>query len=465
MAALLIPLFAALVSISIVNVALPSIESNLGASEADLQWVLSGYMLSFGVFLVPAGRAGDLWGRRKLFLIGIVIFSLASLMAGLATDPLMLNIARILMGLGSGVLNPQIIGIIQQLFSGPARGRAYGTFGTVIGFGVVIGPLSGGLLLQAFGEDLGWRMTFLINVPLGVAAVIFALLWLPAPAPQRPRTSARGVRALDPIGVLLLGASVVLVMIPFIQNGSWVMYALGASGIVLLILWILWERRVERKPTADPMVHLGLFRVASYTLNASVLGLYMAGMPAIWAISAIYVQQGLGYGPMVAGAVTIPSATMVMLLPTPIGNRVNTIGARLLVIGTCISVLGMAAVVGAAALLREDMGDVWLLACALTFVGISQALVITCAQTLSMEEVPEAMAGAASGVAQTAQRVFTAIGVAVVTGAYFAGTAAAGHHVGMMLGAASVGAMFTTSVVTAVIAARRRRVSEASAQA
>lgn len=149
MAALLMPLFAALLSISIVNVALPAIEDGLGASSSDLQWVLSGYALAFGVALVPAGRAGDLWGRRRVFLLGVAFFGLSSLFSALAPTPEMLNLARILMGLGAGMLVPQIIGMIQRLFSGSARGRAYGLMSTVIGVAVAAGPAVGGLLIDA----------------------------------------------------------------------------------------------------------------------------------------------------------------------------------------------------------------------------------------------------------------------------------------------------------------------------
>ena len=140
MTALLLPLFASLMSISSVMVALPAIEEGLSATSSDLQWVLSGYALAFGIGLVPAGRAGDLWGRRRMFLAGVAVFGLASLIAAFSISPQMLNVMRILMGLGSSMLVPQIIGMIQRLFTGSARGRAYGLMSTVIGLAVALGP-------------------------------------------------------------------------------------------------------------------------------------------------------------------------------------------------------------------------------------------------------------------------------------------------------------------------------------
>ncbi|WP_236649594.1 MFS transporter [Micrococcus luteus] len=179
--ALLMPLFLALMSVSVVNVALPAIESGLDATSADLQWVLAGYTLTFGTVLVAAGRAGDLWGRKNLFLAGITLYMLGSLLSGLAGDTLLLNAGRLLTGLGAGVFNPQVIGFIQSNFHGRARGRAYGLFGTVVGLGVAVGPLLGGLFLGAFGPEWGWRSTFLMNVPVGLAAVAMGALWLPPP--------------------------------------------------------------------------------------------------------------------------------------------------------------------------------------------------------------------------------------------------------------------------------------------
>ena len=466
-----VPLFAALLSISIVNVALPAIKTGLGASDSDLQWVLSGYALAFGVALVPAGRAGDLWGRRRFFLLGVIFFGLASLLTALAPDPLLLNIARVLMGVGAGILTPQIIGMIQRLFSGAERGRAYGMMSTVIGLAVAAGPALGGLIIDTTSPEIGWRLTFLINVPVALTALVFALMWLPKPLdddadPQAQVEEAvsalgpRGFHRLDPVGVVLLSAAVVMIMLPFIQFRSLFGAVLGVLGAAVLLVWVMWERRLGRRHAGAPMVDMALFTVPSYTLNSLVLGLYFTGMPAVWAIVAVYVQQGLGEGALIAGLVTLPSALVVMLLSSSVGKRVAVRGSQLLVWGTVLSVLAMLAVAGAAALMGTDYGSLWLLTAAVAGVGLSQALIIPSAQTLSMQDVPERMAGAAGGVAQTAQRVCTAVGVALITGIYFSVSAHGEHQDGLVAGALGIAVFMVSSVAAAVFAARRARAAE-----
>ena len=194
LAVALIVAFLSLLSVSIVNVVLPSIESSLEATSTALQWVLTGYALAFGVVLVAAGRAGDIYGRGWIFVAGLVLFGLGSLVAGLAGDALTLNLARVVMGLGSGFINPQVTGLIQQYFSGATRGRAFGLFGGIIGVSVAIGPVLGGILVALFGAEWGWRSSFLVNVPFVAVGIIGAFLWLPrsswtappGPAPVRP---------------------------------------------------------------------------------------------------------------------------------------------------------------------------------------------------------------------------------------------------------------------------------------
>src|SRR5215213_1881768 len=166
--------FMVLLDVSIVNVALPSIRDGLQASESELQWVVSGYALTFGLLLVPAGRVGDVRGRRTMFVAALGLFSLASLACGLAPTSLTLVVARLVQGLAGGLLTPQINALIQQLFRGRERGTAFGLFGTVVGVSTAVGPLLGGALIAIFGADDGWRWVFFINLPIGLAAMPLA---------------------------------------------------------------------------------------------------------------------------------------------------------------------------------------------------------------------------------------------------------------------------------------------------
>src|SRR3954447_9853245 len=202
--------FMTLLDVSIVNVALPSIRDDLQLSSGELQWVLSGYALTFGLLLVPAGRFGDARGRRNVFIAGLAVFTLASVAAGLATGPLWLIAARLVQGAAAGVVSPQVSGLIQQLFRPAERGRPFGLLGATIGISTAVGPLLGGLLIQVFGAAQGWRWIFFINLPIGAAAVILARRWIPVFSPSSRRS------ALDPIGVVLLGAGVVLLLLPLV---------------------------------------------------------------------------------------------------------------------------------------------------------------------------------------------------------------------------------------------------------
>src|SRR5699024_6820149 len=254
LAVLLLTIFMSLVGVSIVNVALPSIQRALDASLSDIQWVLSGYALTFGVFLVAAGRAGDIMGRGGIFLLGVGIFTLSSLLAGLAPDANWLNAARFVQGIGSGLLNPQGIGMIQQYFRGEERGRAFGYFGTTVGLSVAIGPVLGGVLIKLGGLQLGWRLTFLVNVPFGVRALVLGVLWFPKPLTRKiPRPSnaharrQQGLRSLDPIGAVILGLAVLATLFPFVESRTspltWLLLPLG---LVLYYLWVKWEQRYAR---------------------------------------------------------------------------------------------------------------------------------------------------------------------------------------------------------------------------
>src|ERR1700712_5205724 len=179
LAVCLIAGFMTLLDVSIVNVALPSMQRGVGASSAELSWVVSGYALTFGLVLVSSGRLGDDRGRKKMFLLALALFTLTSLAAGVSVNPTMLVVARLLQGVAGGMMNPQIIGVIQQLFRGKERGRAFGLFGAVIGISTAVGPLTGGLLLQWGGDLEGWRWVFYVNVPIGIVALLLGLRLLP----------------------------------------------------------------------------------------------------------------------------------------------------------------------------------------------------------------------------------------------------------------------------------------------
>ncbi|WP_208430694.1 MFS transporter [Aeromicrobium yanjiei] len=403
-----------LLDVSIVNVALPSISEGLGAGNSTIQWVVAGYALAFGIALVPAGRLGDARSRRTVFLWGVALFTLSSAACGAAQTPWMLAAARVVQGLGGGLITPQVSGFIQNLFRGPERGRAFGLFGTTIGVSTAIGPLLGGLLVHLGGDEWGWRLVFYVNLPIGIALLVLAARYL-------PRTEKGPKQSLDPVGVVLFGTAMLLVLLPLVQGGQdsslaqrpW--WLVGVAAL-LLVVFVLWERRWTARGR-ETLLDLSLVRVRSYVLGLGVGTLYFAGFTSIFIILTLFLQEGLGYTPLEAGFSQLPFA---------VGSATSAwIGGRLVErFGRALVVLGLAtvtvALVGIDVVVPHLDGSIGLkLAPLLLLAGLGGGLVISPNITLSLDEVDPARAGAGGGLLQTAQRVGSAIGVAIVLALFF----------------------------------------------
>src|SRR5689334_11613849 len=262
--------FMSLLDVTIVNVAVPSIQHGLHASSASVQWIVSGYALTFGLTLVAGGRLGDVVGRRQMFLVGLVLFTLTSAAAGLAPNAHLLVLARLLQGASAGLLTPQNSGLIQQLFRGEERGRAFGLFGTTVGVSSAVGPVLGGLIISAFGTAEGWRWVFFVNVPIGVVAMVLAARWLPHAEPRDESLRSQ----IDGVGAGLLGVAVLAILLPIVQAMS---TPLTPWWLVLLLApvaawsFVRWERRVLRSGGA-PLLDVRLFSHAPGYASGIVLG-------------------------------------------------------------------------------------------------------------------------------------------------------------------------------------------------
>lgn len=408
--------FMTLLDVSIVNVALPSIRSDLGASPSDLQWVLSGYALAFGLVLVPAGRLGDARGRRRAFVFGLVLFTAASAACGLATSPALLSTARLVQGIGGGMLQPQSAGIIQALFRGAERGKAFGLLGATIGLSTAVGPLTGGLILDLAGSDQAWRWVFFVNVPVGLLALPLALRVIPADLGSGRRES------LDPVGMVLLSTGLLLLLLPLVEGTRSSTGRLWWAGVpvavALLVGFTAWERRYRARGRA-PVVDLALFRERTYALGTSLGVLYFAGFTSIFFVLALFLQSGRGYSALETGLVTTPFA-LGGALAAGLGGRVVTrIGRPLVVAGLVATVAGL---VGADLVVTRTGGHGvgWALLLPLLIAGIGSGLVISPNITLSLAPVPVSGAGSAAGVLQTGQRVGSALGIAAVGAVFFA---------------------------------------------
>ncbi|MGW2253883.1 MFS transporter [Kitasatospora sp. NPDC001660] len=409
--------FMTLLDVSIVNVALPTVRTGLHMSESGLQWVVSGYSLAFGLVLVPAGRLGDAHSRRAVFLTGLALFTLASALAGAAQDQDWLVLARLFQGAAGGVLVPQVSGFIQTLFQGPERGRAFGALGATIGVSTAVGPLLGGLLIHLFGPQDGWRWVFLVNLPIGAVALPIAHHLLPAPAPTGERA---GRRDFDPAGVLLLGAGTVALLLPFVQVQQWhsaARWLLLPVAALLLGAFVAWERYYARR--REPLVNMELFAVRPYAAGVSLSLVYFAGFTAIFFIFTLYVQTGLHYSALAAGLSVTPFAVGSAFAAAFGGRVVTRLGRRLVVAGLVLVLVGLAASI-LAVWLGPGTWTGWATALPLLVAGVGSGLVISPNQTLTLQQVPLARAGSAGGVLQTAQRVGSAAGIAIVGSVFFA---------------------------------------------
>lgn len=424
---LLIALFMSLVGVSIVNVALPSIQHGLDASSSDIQWVLSGYALTFGVILVSAGRAGDILGRGGLFLIGTGLFTVSSVMAGLAPDAMWLNVARFVQGVGSGLLSPQGIGMIQQYFRGAERARAFGYLGTVVGFSVAIGPVLGGLLIELGGAQTGWRLTFLVNAPVGMLTILLGLRWFPRPLIQYPgggeqhsSATAKGVlAALDPIGAALFGLAVLCILLPFVESRtSPLTWLLLPTGLALCFLWVRWEKYYARRGYS-PMVDLNIFSISSFSNGTIIMTLYFLGMTSVWVLVALYVQEGTGKTAFEAGLFGVPAALLAAYASHWSGRRVLQYGRKIVIAGLLLALIGLVLSMAIPLLHEQGHLSVWWLVVTLSFIGLAQGSVISPNQTLTLIDVPLDYAGSSGAVMQTGQRIGTSVGIAVITAAAF----------------------------------------------
>ncbi len=408
--------FMSLLDVSIVNVALPSIRSALDATPSDLAWILSGYALAFGLVLVPAGRLGDARGRRRMFLAGLALFTAASAAAGLSPSAWFLAAARLVQGVASGLLVPQVAGLIQQLFRGEERGRAFGRLGSVIMVSTAVGPALGGLIIVLAGSDDAWRWVFYVNVPVAVVALVLAVRLVP------PDPGTRRGESLDPVGVTLLGLGLLLLLFPLVESERaasrpiwWLLVPVGAG---VLVAFLAWERS-HRRWGKEPLVDLTLWRRRSYAVGVPLALLYFAGFTSIFFVLTLYLQTGLGYTALGAGLTTTPFALGGAIAASYGGSLVSRHGRRLVLAGLALSLLGLVTIDVVVDLVDTYVGIA--LAVPLLIAGVGSGFVITPNVTITLSEVPVRGAGSAAGVLQTAQRIGSATGIAAVTAVFFAG--------------------------------------------
>jgi EmrB/QacA subfamily drug resistance transporter len=397
-------LFMIMLDNTVVNVALPSIQRDLDASISSLEWTINGYTLSFAVLLATGGRLGDIFGRRRMFIGGVVVFTLSSATAGFAPDTLSLVISRIAQGAGAAFMMPATLSIITDAFPAHERGKAIGTWAGVSAMALAVGPLLGGFLT----EHVGWQAIFFINLPVGVAAVLAALF-----AVRESRDDTVG-REVDYIGVGVLTAGLSALVLALVEGNSW---GWGSPEVVVLIVGsvaLLGAFALIERTVRAPIVEFGLFASRNFIGAVTVAFIVTFAMLGMFFFLALYMQNILGYTPLEAGIRFLPTTLMIMVVAPLAGRLSDRIGPRWpIVTGLSLTTasLFMFTQIGDG----TTYGD---LLPAFVLMGIGVALTMSPMSTAAMNAVPVAKAGIASGVLSMARMIGGTFGVAAI-GALF----------------------------------------------
>jgi EmrB/QacA subfamily drug resistance transporter len=435
--------FMSLLDVSIVNVAIPSMRSGLHTTASTIQWVVSGYALTFGLTLVAGGRLGDAYGRRRMMLVGLVGFVLASAAVGLAPTAPLVVAARLVQGATAGLLTPQNSGLIQQLFRGAERGRAFGLFGFTVSTASALGPVLGGLIIGIAGEEDGWRWLFLINLPIGLAAMVAVLRVVPR---RDPATIERGAR-IDVVGALLLGLAVLTLLYPVVsvERGARLPLLMLVLVPTFAVAFVRWELRLARRGR-PPLLDIELLRRLPGYVNGLTVGtLYFTGYTGLILVVSVYLQEGESYSALQAGLLISPFAVGSAVAAPVAGRYVSDVGRRLTVGALLVMMAGTLAFL----LLAPGRDPLWPWSVpTLLLAGLGGGAVISPNITITLSEVPPRMGGAAGGALQTGQRIGASIGAAVLMTVY--GVASGGPDHAVRLALATGLALLALALVMAV---------------
>ena len=434
----------------ILNVALPSIQHGLRAGESAIEWIVAGYALSTAVLLVTGGRLGDRFGRRRVFTLGMAIFTAASVGCALAPDPGLLVAARIVQGGGAALMAPNILSILGVVYTGPARVRAISVYGMVMGLAATAGQLIGGILIRADVAGLGWRAIFWINVPLGVAALIAAARLVPE---SRDGQGAR----LDLTGVALITACLTAVVLPLVEGRqagwpSWSWAALGAAVPLAAVFAVHQQRKAARG--GAPLLSPRIF--AAWPLRAGLLTqtVFWCQQAAGYLVLGLYLQQGRGLSALSAGAVFTVLAAGYLATSFRAPALTMRFGRSVIAAGALIAAAGDAALWLATAHAGTSGPVAWLFP-GLLLLGAGQGLCITPLTTTVLSHADPVTAGSVAGALSTAQQVGNCVGVAV-TGVLFFGALGHGYGVAFERSVLQMGALLLVVAALTRLMGRQR---------
>jgi EmrB/QacA subfamily drug resistance transporter len=410
---LIVALVLEIVDMTIVNIALPAIKSDLAADPAAAQWVVAGYSLSFALLLLSGGRLGDSYGYRQMFLIGVTGFTLASLACGLAASADQLVAARLLQGASGAIMAPQFMALMQIMFAPLERIAKLALFGMIGGLAAILGPILGGLLIDANWLGLGWRLIFLINLPVGMLALAAGKAFL-------PETRSRHPAGFDFAGTILCGSTLAALLWPLIRidrGWSWQEFALlAAVGPLAVLSWrhVVGRVRARRPALFDP----SLFAIPSFRLGLAVAVTFAIANAGFLLTFAFALQDERGQSPLAAGLFHMPFGFGAMFGIAVLGRRfLPRFGRWVLVAGALVmAVAGASVLVGIGTMAMDPIALVPLLLAA----GLGMGMISGCVPPVTVAQVDRDHAGAASGLLKTGQQLGAALGVALTGSAYFA---------------------------------------------
>lgn len=407
--------FLDLVDVTIVNIAIPSIQRDIGATIGQIQWITAGYALAFAVGLITGGRLGDIFGRKRLFLVGVSFFTLSSALCGLAPSGELLLVARVLQGTSAALMVPQVLSIVHATFPAHERGKVFGLFGAILGLGGVSGPLLGALLTEWNLFGLDWRLIFLINLPVGIAALILGGMWI---------TESRAPNALrlDLVGVALVTVGMLMLVFPLTlgREMGWPLWGhlTMASSVLVLGALVLYERHKSARD-GSPLIELSLFTVASFRAGIGVQVAFGIVTGIFFLVWTLYLQAGLGWGVLRAGLTGIPFSVATMLAASvSVQWLVPKFGRKVPQVGALAMATGMVSYIAVVERYGMEITP-WQMALPLAMVGTGMGLITAPLANAVLSEVPRAHSGSASGLFNTALQMGHALGLALTSVVFF----------------------------------------------
>jgi EmrB/QacA subfamily drug resistance transporter len=414
LAVVVLAAFMDLLDNTIVNVALPSIQKNLGAGYSALQWVTTGYVLSFALLLILGGRLGDIVGRKIMFLIGVAGFTASSLLCALSVTPGMLIGSRVTQGVFAGLMVPQVLSVIHVSFSDEEKPKAYGLFGGVAGLAGAFGIALSGILVNWNLWGLHWRLVFLINVPVGIFALI-------AGARVIRESKAPWQTKLDVPGLLLSTLGLLLLVFPLIQGRemgwpTWGYVSMGVS-VPVLIAFVLYEKRRMAR-NQSPLVVLSLFKRASFTAGMGTYLAFMIGNGVFFISWAVYLQLGLGYSAIHAGLTSLPFSLAAFFAAFPALMASQKFGRVVLQIGALVALAGLITY-GWVVVHYGATASTWIMIAPLIVFGLGFGMLMAPTAPLAIAQAPMEDVGSASGLINTTQQLGYALGAALTAVVFF----------------------------------------------